>query len=253
MLGHTSLTGMDADRRRSWGHDRPLPVHDHWGLWVFRILTILAVCSLLVGVPAASAATGPMPVTGTTLTHGDPGRGMPSRLHHARTAALTAHSDAHRAARRAGEPLHRGRRLILRSSSVRRLQLSRRVWLQRAHRYQRIVHRRGLAIRAALHQRGVRYVWGGASPAGFDCSGLTMWAYARAGVELPHSTYGQIRLGHRVSRRGLRPGDLVFSEGGGHVGLYIGHGMVVQAPHTGTVVSLSALRSWQIVAIRRII
>lgn len=219
---------------------------------MFRILAILAVCSLLVGVSPASAATD-MPATGTTLTHGNPGKGMSSRLHQARTAALAAYRDAHRAARVAGEPLHRGRRLILRSSSVRRLHQSRQLWLRRAHRYQRLVHRRDLAIRAALHQRGVSYVWGGASPAGFDCSGLTMWAYARAGVELPHSTYAQIRLGHRVSRHGIRPGDLVFSEGGGHVGLYIGHGMVVHAPHSGTVVTLATLRSWQITAIRRII
>jgi hypothetical protein len=218
---------------------------------VFRILAILAVCSLLVGVPAATAST--MPVTGTTLGHGDPGKGMSSKLHRARAAALTAYRDADRAARRAGEPLPRDRRLILHSSSLQRLQRSRRLWLHRARRYRRIVHRRGLAIRAALHQRGVRYVWGGASPAGFDCSGLTMWAYARAGVELPHSTYGQIRLGRRVSRRQIRPGDLVFSEGGGHVGLYIGHGMVVHAPHAGTVVALATLRSWPITAIRRVI
>ncbi|MDX6523907.1 MAG: peptidoglycan DL-endopeptidase CwlO [Gaiellales bacterium] len=221
------------------------------GSWLFRTLAILAVCSLLVGVPAAVAST--MPATGTTLTHGDPGKGMSSRLHQARTAALTAYRDAHRAVRRAGEPLRRGRRLILHSSSVQNLQRAQRLWLHRTHRYQHIVRRRGLAIRAALHQRGVRYVWGGASPAGFDCSGLTMWAYARAGVELPHSTYGQIRLGHRVSRRGIRPGDLVFSDGGGHVGLYLGHGMVVHAPHAGTTVRLARLGSWPITAIRRVI
>jgi hypothetical protein len=218
---------------------------------LFRILAILAVCPLFVGVPGAAAST--MPATGTTLSHGDPDKGMSSRLHQARTAALAAYRDADRAARRAGEPMHGSRRLILHSSSVQRLQRSRLVWLHRAHRYRRIVHRRRVAIRAALRQRGVRYVWGGASPAGFDCSGLTMWAYARAGVELPHSTYGQIRVGRRIGRRQIRPGDLVFSEGGGHVGLYIGHGMVVHAPHAGTVVGLATLRSWPITAIRRII
>jgi cell wall-associated NlpC family hydrolase len=212
---------------------------------------MLAVCALLVGVPAAHAeSTQP---TGTTLTHGDPGRGMPSRLHQARRATLAAYRDARRAAHRAGVAMHGRERIIRRTSSMARLRRTRSALIRREHRYQRIVRRRRLAVRAAVHQRGTRYSWGGASPAGFDCSGLVMWAYGHAGVELPHSSYAQMRVGRRVPRAAIRPGDLVFSEGGGHVGIYIGHGLVVHAPHPGTVVQLARLRTWAVVEFRRVI
>jgi cell wall-associated NlpC family hydrolase len=100
------------------------------------------------------------------------------------------------------------------------------------------------AVRLALHFRGVPYVWGASSPAGFDCSGLTRYVYAHFGIELPHSTYGQWTAGRHVPRSQLRPGDLVFF-GMGHVGLWLGHGRFVHAPHTGQVVSVDRLaESW---------
>jgi peptidoglycan DL-endopeptidase CwlO len=99
----------------------------------------------------------------------------------------------------------------------------------------------GSAASAAMSQLGTPYVWGGASPGGFDCSGLVMWAYAQVGVSLPHSSYGQYGYGVPVSRDQLQAGDLVFFDGLGHVGIYIGGGQFVHAPHTGDVVKISSL------------
>ncbi|HEY6960974.1 MAG TPA: NlpC/P60 family protein [Gaiellaceae bacterium] len=93
----------------------------------------------------------------------------------------------------------------------------------------------------ALSQLGVPYVWGGSSPSGFDCSGLVMWSFAQVGVSLPHSSYAQYGMGVPVSRDQLQPGDLVFFDGLGHVGIYIGNGEFVHAPHTGDVVKISNL------------
>ena len=79
---------------------------------------------------------------------------------------------------------------------------------------------------------------------GFDCSGFTRFVYAHFGIALPHYSGGQFDLGRRVSRGGLRPGDLLFFDGVGHVGLYIGHGLFIHAPHTGTRVSIDSLAGW---------
>ena len=90
---------------------------------------------------------------------------------------------------------------------------------------------------------GVPYVWGGASPSGFDCSGLVIYAYAQAGRPgLPHYTGSLLGIGTRVRESELAPGDLVFRHAG-HVGLYIGGGQMVHAPHTGDVVRV-AERRW---------
>jgi peptidoglycan DL-endopeptidase CwlO len=91
----------------------------------------------------------------------------------------------------------------------------------------------------ALQQIGVPYVWGGATPKGFDCSGLVMWLYAKYGVELPHFAASQFHLGPQITKAELRPGDLVFFHELGHVGMYIGHGYVVHAPHTGDFVRMA--------------
>ena len=100
-------------------------------------------------------------------------------------------------------------------------------------------------VRFARHYLGVPYVYGGTSPAsGFDCSGFTRFVYAHFGITLPHYSGGQFGLGRRVSRGGLRPGDLLFFDGVGHVGLYIGHGLFIHAPHTGTRVSIDSLGGW---------
>ncbi|MEP6641294.1 MAG: NlpC/P60 family protein [Gaiellales bacterium] len=93
----------------------------------------------------------------------------------------------------------------------------------------------------SLQQIGVPYVWGGASPAGFDCSGLVMWLYAKHGIDLPHFAASQFHLGPAVSEASLRPGDLVFFHHLGHVAMYIGNGWVVAAPHTGDWVRMQPL------------
>ena len=99
----------------------------------------------------------------------------------------------------------------------------------------------GGVVGVAMSQLGTPYVWGGGAPGGFDCSGLVSWAYAQVGVSLPHSTYAQYSMGVAVSKDQLQPGDLVFFDGLGHVGLYIGGGQFVHAPHTGDVVKISGL------------
>jgi|SRR5579872_4939765 len=92
---------------------------------------------------------------------------------------------------------------------------------------------------------GIRYSYGGTSPrTGFDCSGFVRFVYAHFGLSLPHYTVSQFHLGRAVPRGALRPGDLVFFDGLGHVGLYIGHGEFVHAPHTGTRVQVASMNGW---------
>jgi cell wall-associated NlpC family hydrolase len=93
----------------------------------------------------------------------------------------------------------------------------------------------------AMQYLGVPYVWGGASPGGFDCSGLVMYVYAQVGVSLPHYTGAQWGVGVPVAYSDLQPGDLVFFDGLGHVGIYIGGGEFIHAPHTGDVVRIDSL------------
>jgi cell wall-associated NlpC family hydrolase len=92
---------------------------------------------------------------------------------------------------------------------------------------------------------GTRYVYGGSTPhSGFDCSGFVRYVYEHFGVSLPHSSYAQFSVGRHIGRRSLRPGDLVFFDGLGHVGMYVGNGRFIHAPHTGTRVRVEKLAGW---------
>jgi cell wall-associated NlpC family hydrolase len=95
-------------------------------------------------------------------------------------------------------------------------------------------------IAFARRQLGKPYRWAAAGPNAYDCSGLAMAAYATVGIRLPHQTGGIITMGKKVSRSQMRPGDLVFLSSS-HVGIYIGGGMMIHAPHTGDVVRVAAV------------
>ena len=103
-------------------------------------------------------------------------------------------------------------------------------------------HVGGSAVDVAMQYLGVPYVWAGASPSGFDCSGLVQYVYAKLGVDLPHSSSMQFGYGVPVARSQLEPGDLVFFGGNiHHVGIYVGGGNMIHAPQTGSVVSISGI------------
>ena len=98
------------------------------------------------------------------------------------------------------------------------------------------------ALRAALTQRGKPYLWGASGPDDYDCSGLVVWAYGQEGISLPHYTGSLWNSGEHVSRDNLEPGDLIFFGSTiDHVGFYIGNGLMVDAPHSGSVVRVEAV------------
>lgn len=104
--------------------------------------------------------------------------------------------------------------------------------------------RASAAVSYAMSKVGNSYVYGAAGPSAFDCSGLTMMAWAQAGVALPHSSGAQFNSGTRVAASDLRPGDLVFYYSPiSHVGLYIGNGMIAHAANPGTGVAVAGLYS----------
>jgi cell wall-associated NlpC family hydrolase len=93
----------------------------------------------------------------------------------------------------------------------------------------------------AKQYQGVPYVYGGASPAGFDCSGFTQYVYAQFGVALPHSASRQGSGGTAITASAALPGDIVAMDGGGHVGIYLGGNMMIDAPEPGEVVRIRAI------------
>ena len=97
----------------------------------------------------------------------------------------------------------------------------------------------------ARHFLGTPYAWGGSTPySGFDCSGLVRYVYGHFGIRLPHSSWADLAHGRRIGRRSLRPGDLVFFYGAGHVGIYVGGNRFIDAPHSGTHVRISTMGAY---------
>jgi cell wall-associated NlpC family hydrolase len=125
---------------------------------------------------------------------------------------------------------------------------SRRHALRRRHLLARRAEEKKLGHKVVYYARkflGTPYAWGGTSPRyGFDCSGFVRYVYRHFGISLPHSSFGDLWHGRRVTRNSLIPGDLVFFDGAGHVGIYVGGNRFIDAPHTGTVVRISTLTGW---------
>ena len=112
----------------------------------------------------------------------------------------------------------------------------------------------GAVLEAALEQVGTPYEWGGSGPGGFDCSGLTSFAYRAAGVSLPHSSRAQSRMGVAVSRGELMPGDLVFfGDPVYHVGIYVGNGKMVHARTFGVPVAVTSVDMGGYAGARRVL
>ena len=159
----------------------------------------------------------------------DPGapRGREGRL----AAGGRAHAPAAGRVRRSARGRSRRRRSVRRPGRH----------ADSARRRRRLARRRSARRSEEL---GTPYVWGGAAPGGFDCSGLVSWAYAQAGLGgLPHFTGALWASGTHISAGELAPGDLVFYNGLNHVGMYIGGGNFVEAPHTGDVVKITSMAS----------
>ncbi|PZG17784.1 glycoside hydrolase [Nonomuraea aridisoli] len=113
----------------------------------------------------------------------------------------------------------------------------------RMARQQAKAHR---AVAAAKNQIGDPYRYGGTGPGSFDCSGLVQYAWKKAGVKLPRVTNSQFaRVRTKISWRNLKPGDLMFFNGLGHVGMYVGKGKMIHSPRTGERVRIDKLGGWR--------
>ncbi|WP_411098058.1 NlpC/P60 family protein [Streptomyces sp. x-45] len=113
--------------------------------------------------------------------------------------------------------------------------------------------RAGAAFAAARSALGKPYVWGANGPSGFDCSGLTQWAYAQAGVGIPRTSQAQSGAGQRVSMAEARPGDLVaYRDDASHIGMYAGNGQVIHAPYPGAPVRYDPVGMMPVSSITRV-
>lgn len=116
----------------------------------------------------------------------------------------------------------------------------------------------GGVLGAAQKYLGIKYVYGGTDPkTGLDCSGFVQRAFADVGVMLPRVTYDQVKSGVEVQRQDLQPGDLIFLWGdgnrrNGHVGIYVGNGVMMDAPHTGAQVRYDQINWGRVTAMRRV-
>jgi cell wall-associated NlpC family hydrolase len=174
----------------------------------------------------AVAHAHPVKVAHKAVTHAHPVKAVHKAAAHAHPVK-TAHKVAHKAAAHAHVQVSRATAIAREQEKV---------------------------VSYARRLMGIRYTYGGTSPStGFDCSGFTRFVYAHFGISLPHYSVAQFDLGRRVSRVGLRPGDLVFFDGLGHVGLYVGGGRFIHAPHTGTDVQISPLAEYGYVGARRVV
>ncbi|CAL9401623.1 hypothetical protein SUDANB58_01460 [Streptomyces sp. enrichment culture] len=113
--------------------------------------------------------------------------------------------------------------------------------------------RAAAAVAAARSALGRPYVWGASGPSGFDCSGLMQWSYAQAGVALPRTSQAQAGAGRRVPLSQMRPGDLVaYRNDAGHIGMYVGNGQVIHAPHPGAPVRYDPVGMMPISSVTRV-
>jgi peptidoglycan DL-endopeptidase CwlO len=165
------------------------------------------------------------------------------RIAEARTRITSMLTNRHRLERRLGEEVV----IAAAADGIGQAELALHIrrWISADQRARRNAHEDVLSDRVALQgleQIGVPYRWGGTSPAtGFDCSGLVSWLWAQQGVLVPHLAAAQYALGWHVEPSQLEIGDLVFFHQLDHVGIYVGHGYVLHAPHPGDVVRIESL------------